>query len=78
MTKPRKHGARLKPCPFCGSRPEEFVSHSEQIYWVQCIDSHCFVNPSTNDCATAKAACMAWNMRFDRPRATPKVKRKPK
>ena len=62
--------AELKPCPFCGRRPNilvevtQFKTHPF-IYKVGCEYSACFVNPCTPTSHIREHSIETWNRRAE-------------
>ena len=52
----------LKPCPFCGGRPD-VVAINKERWVVTCHSDTCAVNPETDAFDTAEEAVSAWNHR---------------
>lgn len=59
----------LKPCPFCGRKPQKVRKHhvadGSIYYFVECKSpmSKCFVKPRTIFCNDEDRAAYAWNRR---------------
>ena len=57
---------KLKPCPFCGTRPRgasKYKCRDEDWYCVKCPSLDCVVIPVTSSYLSAEAAREAWNTR---------------
>ncbi len=56
----------LKPCPFCGGKADvakEAIPYQPTLYWVECGNDNCEVNPSTYPVKSLDSAVVAWNRR---------------
>lgn len=62
---------RLKPCPFCGSKPEitkiiiRFTPEKEYGYKVVCGNIQCHILSETELCLSEEEAINLWNRRAD-------------
>jgi len=59
---------QLKPCPFCGGKPEVYsdweLEHSigERTYWIMCNNDGCHVQVFLdNEYSSKESAAKAWN-----------------
>lgn len=60
--------SELKPCPFCGKKPEIrrwLSSPTVASYTVECFDRQCNVQPRTDHRTKRPAAIRLWNTRKD-------------
>lgn len=61
----------LKPCPFCGSKPEitkiiiRFTPEKEYAYKVVCGNTRCQVYTETGLYSSAESAVTVWNRRAE-------------
>lgn len=58
--------AELLPCPFCGSKAERKTlthAYGHTMYYVQCSNEKCAINPTTVAYKTKGADIRAWNTR---------------
>ena len=53
---------KLKPCPFCGSKPEMLAIKRDE-WVVTCTCDTCAVNPETDSFRSEEEAVSAWNHR---------------
>jgi Lar family restriction alleviation protein len=53
----------LKPCPFCGNKPNLRYDRLDNFYIVKCDSSECPINPDTAHCDTEEGAIECWNSR---------------
>jgi hypothetical protein len=57
----------LRPCPFCGERPQWFKTYinmaQHPVYSLQCMNPGCRISPMTDLCDTPAEAADAWNRR---------------
>jgi Lar family restriction alleviation protein len=54
----------LKPCPFCGNKPELRRTETSKRWYVECAHMNCAVSPkATTDQDTKEYAIEAWNKR---------------
>lgn len=55
----------LKPCPFCGNKPELFVSGFKEgfLYSVSCNQVDCWIKPCTEWTTHRQEAIDDWNRR---------------
>jgi hypothetical protein len=54
--------SELKPCPFCGSLPVENFDN-DPPYIVSCVNTDCFVRPSSFYAGYSEDAIKFWNAR---------------
>jgi hypothetical protein len=56
---------KLKPCPFCGKKPEKpwYDWNGTNDYWVECPSKRCRVKPATKKYRKPEQAITAWNKR---------------
>jgi Lar family restriction alleviation protein len=58
--------AKLKPCPFCGSKPTTVRHHTSiKQYITACSRFGCPVSKFPRDYKTKKQAIQSWNRRVD-------------
>jgi hypothetical protein len=69
--------AELLPCPFCGGEAERKTlthAYGHTMYYVQCSNEKCAINPTTVAYKTKGADIRAWNTRTPKERGGEKWK----
>ena len=53
--------SELKPCPFCGELPIEFIK--DELTQIRCNNTRCWIVPATSFYTDRKTAVEAWEER---------------
>ena len=53
--------SELKPCPFCGELPIEFIK--DELTQIRCNNTQCWIVPATSFYTDRKTAVEAWEER---------------
>ncbi|MFP3041865.1 Lar family restriction alleviation protein [Treponema primitia] len=56
---------KLKPCPFCGNKPEWGSERTSlnTYWWLFCNKTECLIQPATQSYGARETAIEAWNRR---------------